>query len=146
MKKKLLIGLVVLLAVGGFAAKTMLLKAKPVKLKVGGEVYVLPHQFTLNLADGHYATLTAALILAPTQSDGTTAASSSSASADSEVGTLPEEAVVRDIITNVVTGSNSQTLVSASGRERIKKTILAAIRTQTDDKITSVLFPDVAVQ
>jgi flagellar FliL protein len=145
MKKKLIIGLVVLLGVGGFAAKTILLKPKPVKMKVGGEVYVLPHQFTLNLADGRYATITAALVLAPGQSDGASA-TASAPSADSVVGTLPEEAVIRDLITNIVTGVSSQTLTSATGREHIKQEILTAIRTSTDDKIDGVLFPDVAVQ
>jgi flagellar FliL protein len=145
MNKKLIIGLVLVLAVGGFAAKTFLLKPKPVKLKVAGTVYVLPHQFTLNLADGRYATLTAALILAPTQSDGATAEGGSSAS-DSEVGTLPEEAVIRDIITNIVTGQTGSTLTSIRGREKVKTEILHAISTQTDDKVTSVLFPDLAVQ
>lgn len=146
MKKKLIIIFVLVLAVGGFAAKTILLKPKPVVMRVEGEVYVLPHQFTLNLADGRYATLTAAVVLAPGQSDGSTAASAGSTSSDAEVGTLPEEAVIRDIITNIVTGVNSQTLISPSGRQGIKKEILARIAKDTDDKVTSVLFPDVAVQ
>jgi flagellar basal body-associated protein FliL len=145
MKKKLIIVLVLVLAVGGFAAKTILLKPKPVKLKVTGEVYVLPHQFTLNLADGRYATLTAALILAPGQSDGATAAGGTT-DASAEVGTLPEEAVIRDIITNVVTGQTSQELISAAGRAKVKSEILADIRSGTDDKISEVLFPDLAVQ
>jgi flagellar basal body-associated protein FliL len=145
MKKKLIIVLVLVLAVGGFAAKTILLKPKPVKLKVTGEVYVLPHQFTLNLADGRYATLTAALILAPGQSDGATAAGGAT-DASAEVGTLPEEAVIRDIITNVVTGQTSQELISAAGREKVKSEILADIKSGTDDKISEILFPDLAVQ
>ena len=145
MKKKLIIILVVVLAVGGIGAKEFLLKPKPVKLKVDGEVYVLPHQFTLNLADGRYATLTAALILDPGQSDGATA-DGGGASSDAEVGTLPEEAVIRDIITNDVTDQTANALTSAIGREKLKKKILADIRSGTDDKIAAVLFPDVAVQ
>lgn len=146
MKKKLIIILVAVLAVGGFAAKTVLLKKPPAVVKVKGEVYVMPHQFTLNLADGRYATLTAALVLAPTQGDGSTSAGSGSASSDAEVGTLPEEAVIRDLITNIVTGVNAQTLISTSGRDLVKKRILTAIAKDTDDKITDVLFPDLAVQ
>src|SRR5579859_2839976 len=73
MKKKIIIGLVVVLAIGGYVAKSMLLKPKVVIPKVNGTIYVLPHQFTLNMADGRYATLTAALLLAPGQSDGATA-------------------------------------------------------------------------
>ncbi len=144
MKKKLIIGLVLVLGVGGFAAKTILLKPKPVKMKVAGEVYVLPHQFTINLADGRYATLTAALVLGAGQSDGATA--TSSPSSDSDVGTLPEEAVVRAIISNAISGIGSQTLISATGRAAIEHKILQSISTQTDDKVTQVLFPDFAVQ
>jgi len=142
--KKLIIIVVAVLGIGGFAAKTILLKPKPVKMKVAGAVYVLPHQFTLNLADGRYATLTAALVLAPGQSDGATA--DGSTPSDAEVGTLPEEAVIRDIITNVVTGQTGSTLTSVTGRSRVKDEILHAISTKTDDKVTSILFPDLAVQ
>lgn len=145
MKKTLIIVMIVVLAAGGFAAKTFLLKAKPVAMKVDGEVYVLPHQFTLNLADGRYATLTAALVLAPSQSDGSAAAGGST-SADGDVGTLPEEALIRDIITNVVTGVNADELTSTTGRAAIKKTILTMIGKRTDVKVSAVLLPDVAVQ
>ena len=144
MKKKIIIILVVLLAGGGFAAKTFLLKPKPVVLKVKGEVYLMQHPFTLNMADGRYATLTAALILAPTQTDGATAEASTSS--DAIVGTLPEEAVIRDIITNVVTDEPGSALTTDTGRAHLKQKILKAISAQTDDKITGVLFTDVAVQ
>ncbi len=146
MKKKLIIAVVAVLAVGGFAAKTLLAKPAPVKQKIGGEVYVLPKQFTLNLADGRYATLTAALILAAGQSDGAAAGAGASDPSTSDVGTLPEEAVIRDIITNIVTDEDGSTLISASGRERVKREILRAINAGTDVRITGVLFPDLAVQ
>ena len=145
MKKKLIIGLVLVLAIGGYVAKTMLLKPKVVIPKINGTIYVLPHQFTLNLADGRYATLTTALLLAPGQSDGSTAASSAPAS-DAVVGTLPEEAAIRDIITNIVTAQPGSMLTSASGREHLKTEILKTIKKSTDDKISDVLFTDVAVQ
>lgn len=145
MKKKLIIGLVVILAIGGYAAKSILLAPKPVKPKIAGEIYVLPKSFTFNLANGQYATLTAALVLAPGQSDGASAASSGDSST-SVVGTLPEEAMIRDIITNIVTGSSGQTLISATGRAQMQNEILHAVLNQTDVKITRVLFTDLAVQ
>lgn len=144
MKKKLMIGLVVLLAVGGYAAKTFLLKTKPAVAKIGGEVYLLPKSFTLNLADGRYATLTVALQLAAGQSDGATAGAAPAS--DATVGTLPEEAVIRSIITNDVTNETSQTLVGATGRQRVEAHILADITAQTDVKVKSVYFTDLAVQ
>ena len=145
MKKKLIIGLVVVLAIGGYVAKSMLLKPKVVIPKVNGTVYVLPHQFTLNMADGRYATLTAALLLAPGQSDGATA-EAAAPSSEAIVGTLPEEAVIRDIITNTITAQPGSALTSAGGREHLKREILHEIKTGTDDKISGVLFTDVAVQ
>jgi flagellar basal body-associated protein FliL len=145
MKKKLIIILVVVLAVGGFAAKTFLLpKPAVAKLKVNGTIYVLPKGFTFNLTDGRYATMTAGLILAPGQSDGASATAAPDSS--SPVGTLPEEAVIRDIITNDVTDKTSKALVTVDGRKELKKEILADIKHKTDDKVSDILFTDVAVQ
>jgi flagellar FliL protein len=113
-------------------------------MKINGEVYILPKQFTLNLQDGRYATLTAALVLAVGQSDGATA--ESSVSSDATVGTLPEEAVIRAIITNDVTDQTSKELVDPNGRQALEQKILQTIRTETDVKVSDVLFTDVAVQ
>ena len=144
MKKKILMILVPLLLGGGYVAKGQLMPKKVVKLKVNGEVYILPKQFTLNLQDGRYATVTAALVLAPTQTDGATAASA--VSSDATVGTLPEEAVIRAIITNDLTNQTSKQLVDEGGRTALQHQILNDIESHTDVKITDVLFTDVAVQ
>lgn len=144
-KKKILLLLLVILLGGGYVAKGKLMPPKVVKQKINGEIYILPKQFTLNLQDGRYATLTVALVLAPGQTDGATAASAS-AGTDSTVGTLPEEAVIRAIITNTVTNDTSATLVDQTGRVQLEQKILKEITTQTDVKITDVLFTDVAVQ
>jgi flagellar basal body-associated protein FliL len=145
MKKKIMIILPILLLGGGYVAKAKLMAPKPVKMKITGTIYILPKQFTCNLQDGHYATLTVALELAPGQSDGETAATEGSTPTDG-IGTLPEEAVIRAIITNVVTNQTSATLISDSGRSGIESQILSAIKNQTDDKVDAVLFTDVAVQ
>jgi flagellar basal body-associated protein FliL len=144
MKKKILIVLVVLLAGGGYEAKAKLMAPKVVKPKLAGEIYILPHQFMCNLQDGHYATFTVALELAPGQSDGATAASS--VSSTSVVGTLPEEAVIRAIITNLITNETTNTLVSESGRAGLEAQILSDITSETDVKVDQVFFTDVAVQ
>jgi flagellar protein FliL len=148
MKKKLLIPLVVLFVLGG-AAYTFA-KPKPVVKppKVAGSVYLLPQSFLCNLTDGQYAKFSVALVLAPGQSDGATAAAASdnSNSAGDVLGTLPEEAVVRDIITNIITNQASNTLIDGNGRNRVKQEILQAIDSQTDVKVTAVLFPDLAIQ
>jgi flagellar basal body-associated protein FliL len=144
MKKKLLIIIPVLLLGGGYVAKAKLMPPKVVKPKIAGEIYILPKQFTLNLQDGHFATLTVALELAPGQSDGASADATTSAS--STVGTLPEEAVIRAIITNLVTNATSNALITESGRTGLQKQILSQISSETDVKVDQVFFTDVAVQ
>jgi flagellar basal body-associated protein FliL len=127
-----------------FAGYTMT-KPKPVvKEKIKGTIYVLPKDFLLNLSDGRYAKLTVGLQLAPGQSDGASATAASSS--ESTVGTLPEEPLVREIVTNVVTDASGETLIGSSGRRAIQKQILLAITKQTDVKVEAVLFPDLTVQ
>ncbi len=144
MKKKIMIILPILLLGGGYEAKAKFMAPKPVKPKIAGEIYILPKQFTLNLQDGHFATLTVALELAPGQSDGATAEASTSST--STVGTLPEEAVIRAIITNLVTNDTSNQLVTDSGRTGLENQILSQIKSTTDVKVNQVFFTDVAVQ
>jgi flagellar FliL protein len=145
MKKKILIILPILLLGGGYVAKAKLMPAKVVKPKLAGEIYILPKQFMCNLQDGHYATLTVALELAPGQSDGATA-ESAGASSTSTVGTLPEEAVIRSIITNLITNQTSNALVTSDGRTNLQQQILSKIKANTDVKVDQVFFTDVAVQ
>jgi flagellar protein FliL len=144
MKKKLLIILPIILLGGGYEAKAKLMPPKVVKPKIAGEIYILPHQFMCNLQDGHYATFTLALELAPGQSDG--ASADATVSSTSVVGTLPEEAVIRAIVTNLITNQTENTLVSDSGRTGLQQQILSDIKTQTDVKVNEVYFTDVAVQ
>ncbi len=144
MKKKILIIALVVLLGGAYVAKGKLMPAKVVKPKIAGEIYILPHQFTLNLKDGHYATLTVALELAPGQSDGASAANTPAAGA--VVGTLPEEAVIRSIITNEVTNQTSNALIDDTGRTQLEQQILSDIKSETDVKVDHVFFTDVAVQ
>jgi flagellar basal body-associated protein FliL len=144
-KKKLIIILVVVLAGGGYAAKTFLLpKPKVPVLKIPGEIYVLPKGFTLNLADGRYATMTIGLVLGIGQTDGATAAGATTSPAG--IGTLPEEPAIRAIITNVITNDSSPALLTASGRKGVQAAILSAIKNTTDVKVTGVMFTDLAVQ
>jgi flagellar basal body-associated protein FliL len=145
LKNKKLIVLLVVLIVGGGAAYSMAAPKPVVKEKIKGTVYVLPQPFLLNLNDGHYVKLSLGLILAPGQGDGASASGSSSSSSES-AGTLPEEAVIRDIVTNLLTNSSSSELLSDGGRHSVKRAILDAIKAQTDVKVEAVLFPELTVQ
>jgi flagellar basal body-associated protein FliL len=115
------------------------------KDKIKGTIYVMPAPFLLNLQDGRFAKLTVALELAPGQSDGASA-TAAAASGENAVGTLPEEPIVREIVTDAVTNQNGETLVSESGRRNVKHQILKAIDKQTDVKVEAVLMPDLTVQ
>ena len=142
--KKLMLALALPIVL--FAGYTMT-KHKPVpKEKVKGTIYLMPKEFLLNLRDGRYAKVAIALDLAPGQSDGSSAAGGSSGSGESAVGTLPEEPMVREIVTDVITGQDGSSLESDSGRRSIQKEIAADIRKQTDVKVETVLIPDLTVQ
>ena len=143
-KKILIIALVVLLG-GAYAAKGYVIPKKIVKMKIEGAIYILPKQFMVNLKDGRYSTLTVALVLPPTQSTGATGVEAGASQPDG-FGTLPEEAAVRDIITNTLTNQMSSALIAGAGRDQLKRDILKAIVSHTDIKVTDVLFTDVAVQ
>lgn len=145
-KRKFIVIPVVLVVLLGAAYSFA--KPKPVeKLKVKGTLYQMPASFLLNLQGSHYVKLNVALLLAPGQSDGASATGGgSSGSGEEAQGTLPEEPLVRSIITNVVTGQNSETLVGEHGRTAIRQEILQDINKQTDVKVESVLFPDFTVQ
>ena len=85
-------------------------KHKPVpKEKIKGTIYVMPKEFLLNLRDGRYAKVAIALDLAPGQSDGASADGARRASGENAVGTLPEEPMVREIVTNVITNQDGAT-------------------------------------
>jgi flagellar basal body-associated protein FliL len=141
-KKKLLIPLLLLLVLG--VGYSMTKPKKIVKQKIAGTIYVMPQPFLVNLSEGHYAKLSVALELAPGQSDGASATASSGSGEGA--GTLPEEPIVREIVTNTVTGQNGGTLTSSQGRDSIKHRILTSIQRQTDVKVQAVLFPELTVQ
>jgi flagellar FliL protein len=143
-KNIVIIALVVVLVGAGVGYK-MTRPKDTTRKKVDGTVYVLPKDFLVNLRDGRYAKLDVALVLDKSQSTAA-AGGKEGATPPDGFGTLPEEAVVRDIVTDVVTGQTGQTLIDAAGRERIKQEILDRIRRTTDVRTKDVLLTDVAVQ
>ncbi len=142
-KLKFIIPLALLIVLGG-VYKEVLAKPPPApKPKINGTVYVLQKEFLLNLSDGHFAKLDAALVLAP---DVSLPSAEGATTPPDGYGALPQEAAVRDVITNVVTGASSQDLINRKARQRIKQEILKGIRTRTDVHVNDVLFTDIAVQ
>jgi flagellar basal body-associated protein FliL len=148
MKKKLIILIPVLLIVLGGAYKFVLAKPEAkAKPHVEGTVYVLGKEFLVNLADGRFAKLTVALVLDPHDTSTVAAEGHGGGSTPPEgFGSMNQEAVVRDIVTDVVTDSSARDLTSRKGREAIKIKILKRLKLQTDVKVHEVLLTDVAVQ
>jgi flagellar basal body-associated protein FliL len=144
MKKIIIIVVVALVAAGG-AYKTVLAKPKKAepKPKVAGEIYLLQKEFLVNLEGGRYAKLSVALVMPHLP----VAAGGHGAAAPPEgYGPEPQEAVIRDIVTDELTNASDKELVDRKGREEIKKHILESIHKHTDVHATEVLFPDVTVQ
>ena len=142
-KLKIILPLALLVVLGGLY-KVVLAKPAEHNTKVHGQVYVLPKEFLINLSGGRFAKLSVGLVLDETQPI---------ASEDKEApkppegfGTLPQEAVIRDLVTDQLTDDNAESLVSAHGREKLKSSLLRSIKKKTDVKVEDILFTDVAVQ
>jgi len=151
MNKKLPIVAVLAVLIAGGAYKTVLAKPKEAepKHKVEGTVYVLPKEFLLNLADGRFAKVSVGFIMDPHDTSTMPAESGGHGAAPSPpegYGTMPQEAIVRDLITDTLTASAAEDLIESEGREKIKKLILKAIKKYTDVHAEDVLFMDVTVQ
>ncbi|WP_205696159.1 flagellar basal body-associated FliL family protein [Conexibacter sp. SYSU D00693] len=150
MKKILMLVPVLLLVGGGGYYKMVVAKAAPPpKPKVEGEVYVLPKDFMINLAGGRYAKLGVGLVF----HHGYTAApaggahgSAAPAKPPEGYGLLPQEAIVRAIVTDVITGVEREELETKKGRKHLQHEVLERIEKTTDVKVEDVLFTDVAVQ
>lgn len=139
---------VVLLLVGGGVYKFVLAKpAAEAKSKIDGIVYVLPKEFLVNLSGGRFAKLGVGLVLSHADHSIQEAMANKEAIKPPEgFGPLPQEAVVRDIVTDTLTDRADKDLIDRAGRERLKKRIINAITARTDVRVEDVLFTDVAVQ
>ena len=132
MNRKLLFILLPVLVVvigGGAAFALMKPTAKTPKPHLVGNVVPFPGSFTINLAGGHYATLTLALLLPATA-----------------LGGPADPPVIRAIVTNDLTGQPEGALIAPHGRAALAKRILTDINTQTNATVSRVYFTDLAVQ
>lgn len=145
MKKKLKIVIPLALLILGGGYKMVLAKAPEPESKVHGEVYVLPKEFLINLADGQFAKLSVGLILEHGALE-EAAGGGHGPKPPEGYGPLPQEALVRDIVTDVLTSGDADALIDHKGRRRLKKKILQSIHKETDVHAEEVLFTDVAVQ
>ena len=59
---------------------------------------------------------------------------------------MAQEALVRDIVTDQLTGTSDQELIDPAQRQKVKARVLKAINKSTDVHAEDVLFTDVTVQ
>jgi flagellar basal body-associated protein FliL len=148
MIKKLMPVIVAVVALAG-VYKFVLAKpageAKP-KPKVEGTVYVLGKEFLVNLADGRFAKLTVGLVLAEGDTSTAAAEGEGAPKPPEGFGTMAQEAVVRDVITDDLTDAKDRELVDRKGRKQLKDEILKDLKKHTDVKVQDILFTDVTVQ
>ena len=147
MNKKIMIIAVVVLLVGAFAAKTILLKPTPpdpkALAKEPGPIYAMKDPFVVNLADGsndHFAKVGVALRLSMLSApDLAPAKGTNPASMEAD----PE---LRDIVITELQKHTSADLGTPTGRDEVKQQILATVNKETDIKITDVYYTEFAVQ
>jgi flagellar FliL protein len=138
-KKILIIAPVLLLLVLGGVYKTILApKPVPVKKKIAGAVVPLQKEFLVNLDRGRYAKVSVALVMphAPAGAHG----------GGTEPAGLPQEAAVRAVVTDLLTGVNAEHLVSRDLRHALLLKIRKEIHHSTDEEVEEVLFTDITVQ
>ena len=147
-KLKLIIAVVVAIVAAGGAYKTVLAKPKEKAKKpnVVGTLYVLQKEFLVNLADSRYAKVSAALVLNPNDHSAAAAGGHGAPAPPEGYGAMAQEAVVRAIITDELTGRPADDLEDARKRDKVLHHILERIHEETDVHADNVLFPDLTVQ
>jgi flagellar basal body-associated protein FliL len=141
MKKKLIIVLPVLLLVVAGGAYKFVLGPKPAAAappKIDGVIAKLPQEFVLNLEGGHYGRVTVALVVPATEVAVAEGATESSG--------LEQEAAIRAIVTDELTGADRTELVERKARHELLEHLAKRLRKETDTEVDDVLFTDIAVQ
>jgi flagellar basal body-associated protein FliL len=147
MNKKIIMAVVALVVVGG-AYKFVLAKPKAAAKKpnVEGTLYVLQKEFLVNLADSRYAKVSAALLLDPKDHSLAAAGGHGGTAPPEGYGAMTQEAIVRAIVTDALTGRDAAELEDARKRDRLRKEIVERLHEETDVRADDILFPDLTVQ
>ena len=147
MNKKIILAVVALVVVGA-AYKFVLAKPKAAAKKphVEGTLYVLQKEFLVNLADSHYAKVSAALVLNPKDHSAAPAGGHGAPTPPEGYGAMAQEAIVRAIVTDELTGKPAEELEDAKKRDKVREHILERIHKETDVHADDILFPDLTVQ
>lgn len=143
MKKKLMIvvpALVVLIAAGAVYKVVLAPKPAPApKPKIDGELVTLEKEFLVNLAGGRYGKVSVALLIEGEGGGGAEAEGEGAAA-------LPQDAAIRSIITDRLTGLDADELIRRKPRQKLLKEIAGELEENTDEHVKRVMFTDIAVQ
>lgn len=147
MNKKIIMAVVALVVVGG-AYKFVLAKPKAAAKKpnVEGTLYVLQKEFLVNLADSRYAKVSAALVLDPKDHSTAAAGGHGAPTPPEGYGAMSQEAIIRAIVTDELTGKPADELEDAKKRDKLREHIVERIHKETDVHADDILFPDLTVQ
>ena len=147
MNKKIIMAVVALVVVGG-AYKFVLAKPKAAAKKpnVEGTLYVLQKEFLVNLADSRYAKVSAALVLNPKDHSAAAAGGHGAPTPPDGYGAMAQEAIIRAIVTDELTGKPADELEDARKRDKVREHIVERIHKETDVHADDILFPDLTVQ
>lgn len=139
---------VLIIALGGVYKFVLAKPAATAKPKIEGEIYVLPKDFLINLKGGRFAKLGVALVFHHGFHSAPAGGGHGAAPAapPEGYGILTQEAVVRHIVTDVLTDEDASRLQSKKGRKNLQHEVLERIEHETDVKAHEVLFTDIAVQ
>lgn len=150
MKKKLkfILPLALLIVGGGLYQVVLAGEPPPPKSKIHGDVYVLPKDFLVNLEDGRFAKVGVALVVAPGTAVPAAGGHGGGAAAKPPegYGAMPQEALVRAIVTDTLTDVEADELTNGRGRNELRDRIESRIKKLTDVHIEDVMFTDVSVQ
>jgi flagellar basal body-associated protein FliL len=109
-------------------------------------VYVLPKDFLINLAQERLLRVTVGLLTDPEAAAVHAGGEKEEAKPPEGFGPDPQEALVREIVVDELTGQPARRFASAAGRQVLKDRILRALQQHTDVPATHVLFTDLIVQ
>jgi flagellar FliL protein len=146
-KLKFILPLLLLAAGGGYKFVLAKPEEKAPEPKVHGEVYVMPKDFLVNLADGRFGRLNVAMVF-DHGFTATPAAGGHGGGTDAPegYGVLTQEPIVRSIVTDTLTDASADELTDKTHRNELEEKIAKRIKQNTDVKVHEVLFTDIAVQ
>jgi len=147
-KKKILMIVGALVVLGG--VYKFVLAPKPpagpvVKPHVEGVQLPIDKEFMVNLSGGKFAKVQVVLLLSEKDPAAAAESAAEGAAATGPTPLHPQNAVIRSVITNELTGLGENELLNKGKQEEILKKITKRLNKETDAKVLEVQFTDLSV-